>query len=306
MPDHMLLEAYSVYLKLEKQHAAHTREAYRADLQQLATWLKEDHSLDIFTAEDADQVKPRHLRGWMASLQKAGLQARSIIRKCSAASSYFNFLLQKGNIRRNPLHKLRLPKISRKLPGFLKEQEAIALFEQVDFPDGFEGARDRLMMELLYGCGLRRGELISLQWKDVDIYERSLTVHGKGNKVRLVPFGEAVQQALQAYQAALQNTGLLQEGALLKRKNGKQLYASLVYRRVKRYIQQVAHLPQASPHALRHSFATHMLDRGADLNAIKELLGHQSLAATQVYTHNSISKLKAVHQQAHPRAEESS
>lgn len=302
----MLLKAYFAYLKLEKQHTLHTREAYRSDLQQLAVWLRQTHSLDLYHSEDADQIKPRHLRGWMAALQKEGLQARSIIRKCSAANSYFDFLLQKEAIRRNPLHRLRLPKISRKLPGFLKEQEAEALFEQVDFPSGFEGSRDRLMLELLYGCGLRRGELIGLKWEDVDLYERSIRVHGKGNKVRLVPFGHAVLNALEGYQTALGAAGLQADHTLLRRPDGKPLYASLVYRRVKKYLQQIAHLPQASPHSLRHSFATHMLDRGADLNAIKELLGHQSLAATQIYTHNSISKLKAVHNQAHPRAEESS
>ncbi|RMG69231.1 MAG: hypothetical protein D6722_10845, partial [Bacteroidetes bacterium] len=230
------------------------------------------------------------------------LSYRSLARKLSAAKTYFRFLQQRGLLDNNPAATVTVPRYDKPLPAFLKESEAEALLDGKHFPAGFEGARDRLMLELLYGCGLRRAELISLRLADLDRYGRTLTVTGKGNKTRRLPYGQHVATALDTYLEAAQAEDVSLDQALLVRPNGAPLYPKLVYRLVRQYVGQVASLAHRGPHVLRHSYATHLLDRGADLNAIKELLGHSSLAATQVYTHNSISKLKRVHNQAHPRA----
>ena len=298
----MLKEKFRIYLKVEKQCAAHTLRAYLTDLDELAAYLQALREIDLYEETGICTLTHRDLRGWMGALREKGLSARSIARKLSAAKSYCAFLQKAGRLESNPAARLKLPQFDRRLPAFLKEAETEHLLDSVEFPDTFEGLRDKCMLELLYGCGLRRSELLSLRLSDIDRYNRSLRVQGKGNKDRILPFGKHVAAAIEAYiNRASAESHSLQMRFFITRQ-GKPAYPNMVYRIVQKHLSQVSSLAQKSPHVLRHTFATHLLDRGADLNAIKELLGHESLAATQVYTHNTISKLKSVHKQAHPRA----
>lgn len=298
----MLKEKFLTYLKIEKQYAAHTLEAYERDLRMLDDFLKAEFNLHVFETREVSQLSHRMLRAWMGEQLGKGLSSRTVARKLSAARSYFAWLRRQAILQDNPAHALKLPPVSKKLPAFLKEQETERLFEADLFPETWEGMRDKCLLEIFYSCGLRRAEAIGLQWADIDLYEMNLLVRGKGNKERILPFGQAVKQAIEAYRAQSQAEKLTFKEAFFIRKNGKPLYPMLVHKIVNHYLAMVSSLHQKSPHVLRHTFATHLLNNGADLNAIKELLGHSSLAATQVYTHNSISKLKSIHKQAHPRA----
>lgn len=299
----MLLDQFQQYIKVEKQFSAHTIQAYELDLRQLADFLAVDYELDLFDSAHLPRLTHKHLRAWMSALLEEGLKARSVSRKLSSAKRYFRFLQREGIIELNPAKRIKVPRFERKLPAFLKEQETEQLFDLLEFPDSFEGKRDRAMLELLYGCGLRRSEIVGLRFTDLDTFNRSLRVRGKGNKDRIIPYGKHVDAALQAYMEAAEAANLKQQNALFMRASGEDIYPKLLYRVVHKYLSQISSLQQKSPHVLRHTFATHLLDHGADLNAIKELLGHSSLAATQVYTHNSIGKLKKVFHQAHPRAQ---
>lgn len=298
----MLAQQFQTYLAIEKQFAPLTLDAYQRDLAQLQSYLKDQYGLDLYEGPSCTQVTHKHLRAWMGELMNQQLASRSIARKLSAAKSYFRFLQRSQKVTQNPASRLKVPRFEKKLPQFLKQRETQYLFEEALFSDDFDGIRDRAIMELLYGCGLRRSELVSLQAQQLDLYNLQLRVLGKGNKERIVPFGQHVKQAIEAYLLVREKVCDGTEKALFLRKNGQPIYAQLVYRMVKKYLSQVSSLQQKSPHVMRHTFATHLLDEGADLNAIKELLGHSSLASTQVYTHNSITKLKDIFQQAHPRA----
>ncbi|MEL7339961.1 MAG: tyrosine-type recombinase/integrase [Bacteroidota bacterium] len=299
----MLLEQFQQYIRIEKQFSAHTVSAYELDLRQLAIFLAQDYELDLFDREHLPRLNHKHLRAWMGQLLEEGLSARSVSRKLSSAKRYFRFLQREGIIELNPAKRIKVPRFEKKLPAFLKESETEHLFDLLEFPDTFVGKRDRAMLELLYGCGLRRSEIVGLRFTDLDHFNRSLRVRGKGNKDRIIPYGKHVSAALEDYLHEVEAAKLPQQNALFMREDGQEIYPQLLYRVVKKYLGLISSLQQKSPHVLRHTFATHLLDHGADLNAIKELLGHSSLAATQVYTHNSIGKLKKVFHQAHPRAQ---
>ena len=299
----MLRSKFESYISLEKGYSPHTLTAYLHDLDSLDTHLLESEEISLFDPKTITQIRHRRIRAWMGTLLNQDLSARTVARKLSSVKSYFQYLQKSGVIEQNPAKALKLPAFEKKLPAFLKKSETIALFEGLDFPAGFEGARDCCILELLYGCGLRRAELIGLKQADVDLHERSIVVMGKGKKQRLLPFGKAVAASMTSYIQHAESQQISLQKAFFVRKNGLPLYPQLVHRIVQKYLSQISSLQQRSPHVLRHTFATHLLDQGADLNAIKELLGHKSLAATQVYTHNSISKLKSIHKQAHPRAE---
>ncbi len=298
----MLQEKFLQYLKIEKQYAAHTLEAYERDLRSLGLFLGESFGIQLFKSSDVSGISHRMLRAWMGELLGKGLKSRTVARKLSASRTYFAWLRRQGLMDSNPAKALKLPSFEKKLPAFLKERETERLFEEIVFPDSWEGARDKCILEVLYGCGLRRAELIGLQWKDVDMYEMNILVKGKGNKERILPFGKAVREAMEGYLAKLEAEKIELKSSFFVTKSAKPLSPNTVYKMVNHYLTMVSSLHQKSPHVLRHTFATHLLNNGADLNAIKELLGHSSLAATQVYTHNSISKLKNIHKQAHPRA----
>ena len=291
------------YLVVEKRYSVHTTTAYKQDLSQLYSFIQQTELLNIFEPDSVEQIDHRMLRNWMGDLLAEGCSHRTVARKISTVKAYFSWLMKGGKISKNPAKRVKVPSYEKKLPAFLKESETEFLLDQLDFPQNFEGVRDKCMLEMLYGCGLRRSELINLCFEDIDSYNQQLRIKGKGRKERLVPFGKHVSVAIDCYMLELSKLGISQSGHFFRRKNGQKLYPKLVYRLVQKYLAQASSISRKSPHVLRHTYATHLLDNGADLNAIKELLGHSSLASTQVYTHNTISKLKAVHKQAHPRAD---
>lgn len=298
----MLQALFKDYLRIEKGYAHSTQKAYLADIEDLAVFLSENEAIDIYNKEIVAQVTHRSLRNWVASLMKANINAKSICRKIAAINTYFEYLQKSTIVQQNPVSRIHLPKTEKKLPVFLKETETENLFESIEFPATFEGIRDKSILEVLYGCGLRRSELIGLRLADIDFKNKMLRVIGKGNKMRLVPFGNQVLIHFEKYLIICAELSLnLSEHFYVKIDN-QALYEKLIYRICSKYLGLVANLSQHGSHVFRHTYATHLLDAGADLNDIKTLLGHSSLAATQVYTHNSLSKLKNVHNLAHPRA----
>lgn len=283
------------FLRFEKRYSPHTLTAYIADLEQFSEYLHQ-HYDDLSFPE----INHLQLRSWLAELKENGQKERSINRKISSISGYYKYLLRKGLVEKNPtglIHSLRLPE---RLPTFLKETETENLLEQVTFGDDFQAYTDRLILELLYASGMRRSELIHLKESDIEWSLRQIRVLGKGNKERLLPVSEAMLDQLRNY-LSLKKEANIETATLLALPNGKQLYERYVYATVKKYLSQVTTLKKKSPHILRHTFATHLLNNGASIQAIKELLGHSSIAATQVYTHINIDELKKVHKLNHPR-----
>lgn len=298
----MLGREFITYLEAERNYSPHTVAAYSRDLDHFSEFLQTHYEFDLFSADEVDMTTHRMIRTWMGELMEAGRSHRTVARKVASLSTYFRFLLKTGRIETNPAAKVKVPKFEKKLPAFLKDKSIDFLFEGIEYADDMEGKRNKALLELLYSCGLRRSELIGLEFHKIDFKNRTLKVMGKGRKERIVPFGEHAAEAMKAYMAACEADNLSYQAQFFVKKDGQPLYPKLVYRIVNQYLQQACSLSKTSPHVLRHTFATHLLDRGADLNAIKELLGHTSLAATQVYVHNSISKLRDVYQKAHPKA----
>ena len=290
-----MIELFLDHLRYEKRVSAHTLTAYGNDLNQFAKYLLFQY--ECATPETANAPM---LRSWVVSLVEEGLNAASVNRKMATLRSYYKFLRRRQLIAQDPARNLLSLKTKRKLPAFVEEKAMGMLFDEVEFTDDFAGLRDRVIMELLYGTGMRLSELLELGVNDVDAEQRLVRVFGKRAKERLIPVTTSLAQLLTQYltvRAPEESTDCL----ILTDAN-KPAYPVFIQRTVKRYLSAVTTLPQKSPHVLRHTYATHLLNRGADLNAIKELLGHANLAATQIYTHNSIEKLKKTHQQAHPKA----
>ncbi len=292
----LMTETFLKYLSAEKRYSQHTIQAYRNDLEQLKSYLLLEFELDNLA-----QVKHHHLRAWIVSLTESEITPRSINRKIATLKSLYKFLLAREYTETNPADKLRPLKTEKTLPSFVKEPDIKLLLDSIQFDHDFDGMRDKLLLELFYATGCRLSELINLKEADVNFYEKSLKVLGKRNKERILPVGNTLIQLIETYKTVKNEAGLTSTYLLVTEK-GKPLYPMFVYRRVKGYLSQVTTLSKKSPHVLRHTFATHLLNQGADLNAVKDLLGHTSLAATQVYTHNSIDKLKAAFDQAHPKA----
>lgn len=290
--------AFVKYLQYEKRFSAHTVVAYNHDLDQFVTFLQETYRLT-----SVSEVRHSHIRSWVIDLLQQGLTPRSLRRKLSTLKTYFRFLLKQGDLTQNPMLKVTIPKVGKRLPIYLQASEMNQLFDQINWENDFSDQRNRLLLSLLYHTGMRRSEVIGLKLQDVDLNTRVLKVLGKGNKERLLPFGVELAQLLRSYlelrKATFPNHP---SNHLLLTDKGAPLYPKMVYNIVNRYLSMVSTIEQRSPHVLRHTFATHLSDNGADLNAIKELLGHANLAATQIYTHNSIEKLKQVYQKAHPKA----
>ncbi len=284
------------YLRFEKRYAQHTRTAYETDLSQFQQYAKAQFDIDAVA-----DISHFHIRSWLATFKDEGLAPRSINRKLSGLNSFYKYLLRLGVVEKNPvkqLHALRLPD---RLPMYLKEQEMQNLLEEITFEEGFKGATDRLICEMLYRLGIRRSELINIKENDIEWSLKQLRVLGKGNKERLVPLSSEMLNTFKAYIQEKKSLPVDDTHHLLVLETGRPLYESYVYRVVKHYLSQVTTLSKRSPHILRHTFATHLLNNGANIQAIKELLGHSSLAATQVYTHNNIDKLKEIHKLNHPR-----
>jgi len=292
----MLLNEFLKYLKLEKRYSSHTVKAYQIDLTQFKDYLEETYESVLHKA------KHPMVRSWLAQMLDFGFSPRSVNRKITTLKSFYKFLLKEEEIKEDPTIKIVSPKISKKIPSFVEEAQMRKLLDELDFVDGYAGVRDKLIIELFYSTGIRQAELINLKIKDIDISGRTIKVLGKRNKERLIPLTNVLCQKIDAYLKLRAELPIKDYSYLLLTTKGKRLYPSLVYRQVNHYLSQVTSLDKKSPHVLRHTFATHMLNNGADLNAIKELLGHANLSATQVYTHNTIDKLKKVYNQAHPRA----
>jgi len=293
----MSVSAFISYLRLEKNYSEHTIKAYERDIGNFAEYCKEHHDENGIT-----QVSYPLIRNWIVLLSDQGISNRTINRKISSLQAYYKFLLKVGDITISPLVKHRALKTSKKVEVPFSEVEMETILSKIPFEDGFEGERDKLMIELLYTTGMRRAELVNLKTSDINMSGHTLKVLGKRNKERILPLLPSTTEQVKAYlvkRSEIENNS--DSPYLLLTKEGLKVYETLVYRTINKYFSLVSPKVKKSPHILRHTFATHLLNRGADLNSVKELLGHSSLASTQVYTHNSIAELKKVHQKAHPR-----
>ncbi len=295
----MLRDSFLNYLRLEKRYSPHTLEAYERDLKQFFTYL-EKQDVD---PDKPDAIQAKFIKNWMVSLMEEGQSTRTLNRKISCLKTYFRFLLKKGAIHKNPMLKIVTPKMKKRLPTFIPAEGMQKLFTELEENEGYRGILEWIILELLYTTGMRRSELVGLKNEDIDLQGDIIRVMGKGGRERLIPISRQLRQTLLYYIKVKESLfkGTVSTAFLLTEK-GEPIYVKLVYRIVNKYLTRITTNEQRSPHVLRHTFATHLLNNGAELNAIKELLGHASLAATQVYTHNSIEKLKQVYKQAHPRA----
>jgi integrase/recombinase XerC len=285
------------YLKFQKRYSRHTLISYGNDLEGFGEFQKEQ-----FGGLSLSEIRGTHIRSWMAGLKEGGMTAKSINLKISALKSFFKFQLREEQVKASPVTGIIVPKISKRLPKYVEKEEVQTLFESVEFPDSFLGHTQRLVLELLYSTGMRQSELLNLRENHVDFSNSSIKVLGKGSKERIIPLGKAMIVALREYMDEKRRDGIpVGEGYLFTGEGGKKLYPKYLYNLTVKYLSLVTTSEKKSPHVLRHSFATHLTNNGADLNAVKELLGHSSLAATQVYTHNNIEKLREVHKKAHPR-----
>ena len=293
----MLIKDFLNYLRLERNYSERTIVAYEADLREFEEYFKKtDAELD-FRSVHSDNV-----RNWMVSLMDEGRTETSVNRKLSSLRSFYRFLLRRKEIAVNPMLKVVGPKKKKPLPSFVREKDMDRLLDEVPFGGGFEGCRDRTILEMFYATGMRLSELIGLNDADVDFSAKLIKVTGKRNKQRLIPFGNELAEDLHLY-INVRNEAMPQEAeAFFVLKDGKRMYPMAVYRIVKRNLSRVVSLKKRSPHVLRHTFATAMLNDSAELRSVKELLGHESLVTTEVYTHATFEELKKVYEQAHPRA----
>jgi len=291
-------ESFLQYLKIEKRYSQHTVRSYLNDLDQFYSFLT-----SLALPEDPVPVTSGDIRSWIVSMLENNYSTVSVHRKISCLRVFYRYLRKEGIIKNDPLEKIVLPKRKKTLPVFVEEEALSNLLDNYSFGDGFAGIRDRTIIELLYTTGMRRSELIGLRDNDLDLAEGSLKVTGKRNKQRIIPLVRPFIKRLDEY-ITIRNSNIetAENGWFFITDKGNKLYDKYVYNIVNRYLAMVTTIEKKSPHILRHTFATHMLNRGADLNSIKELLGHANLSATQIYTHNTFEKLKKVYKQAHPRA----
>ena len=291
-------ESFLQYLQIEKRYSLHTVRSYLNDLDQFYMFLG---SLGL--PEDPVAVTSHDIRAWIVSMLENNYSTISVHRKISCLRVFYRYLRKEGIIKGDPLEKVVLPKRKKTLPVFIGEEALANLLDNFSFGDGFAGIRNRTIIELLYSTGMRRSELIGLRDNDLDLTEGSLKVTGKRNKQRIIPMMKPLIKRLEEYiKVRNENVATVNNGWFFITDKGNKLYDKYVYNTVNSYLAMVTTIEKKSPHILRHTFATHMLNRGADLNSIKELLGHANLSATQIYTHNTFEKLKKVYKQAHPRA----
>lgn len=291
------IEAFKDYLQLQKNYSLHTVKAYLSDLHEFALFNKVN-----FEQENIDLVLYTQIRSWIVFLVDAGISPSSVNRKMSSLKSYYKFLLRIKQIEQSPLLKHKALKASKKIQIPFSEKEIDLVLNQINYPDGFEGTRDKLIIDLFYTTGIRKAELIGLKLSSIDYTSTTLKVLGKRNKERLVPLLPIVLEQFEVYCRERDMLPQIRDSNyLFLTKKGVKLNDTFVYRIINMYFSAISEKVKKSPHILRHTFATHMLNNGADLNSVKELLGHSSLASTQVYTHSSLSELKKVYQDAHPR-----
>ncbi len=287
-------DAFIEYIQFEKRFSNHTLVAYTNDLTQFILYLT--NTYDINTITDVNHTV---IRSWVVFLMEQKIVPRSVNRKITTLKTFYKFLLRQSVVTENPMLKIQSPKTSKRLPVFVEKEGMDTLLDNIDFGNDFEGQRNKLIIEIFYSTGMRLTELVNLKQSNVDIYNSQLKVLGKRNKERIIPFNDVLKEQIKTY---LQAKSTLNGEFLFVTSAGIKMYDKLVYRIVNTYLSQITTVDKKSPHVLRHTFATHMLNNGADLNSIKELLGHASLSATQVYTHNTVEKLKNIHKQAHPKA----
>lgn len=285
------------YLKFEKRYSPHTISAYNDDLE-----LFFEYIVSVFGETGLRDISSSYIRSWLAYQKEQKASAKTLNRRISTLKSFFKYLLKEGSVTTSPMVTIVSPRVSKRLPVFVEQKDLATLFRDVEFPDTWDGKMNRLALLLLYASGMRLSELIGLKEQQVDFYLKHLKILGKGNKERILPLNAELTGTLKAYLAEKKTVfGEQQQQYLLVNSKGKALSARYVQLMVKKYLTLITTIDKKSPHVLRHSFATHLMNNGADLNAVKELLGHSSLAATQVYTHNTIEKLKEIHSKTHPR-----
>jgi len=305
-------ERFIDYIRFEKRYSPHTVTAYRNDLDQFFAYLERQYGI-----HDIAQADHAMIRSWIVTLMEEPITPRSIIRKITTLKSFYKFLIKEGLVESSPMKRIIAPKTSKRLPVFVEKEKMEILMEQAELRHDFPGFRDRLVVELFYSTGMRLSELVNLKETDIDFHSSALKVVGKRNKERLIPFSSKLAGTLKMYlelkqsylsslyrvpvNVAFPGSNYLQNPLFVTDK-GAPVYPKFIYRIVTGYLTTVTTLDKKSPHVLRHTFATHLLNNGAELNAVKELLGHASLSATQVYTHNTIENLKKVYKQAHPKA----
>ncbi|MCI0751332.1 MAG: tyrosine-type recombinase/integrase [Flammeovirgaceae bacterium] len=293
-----MIESFLKYLQFEKRVSKHTLEAYRGDLKQFSDFLE-----TTFPETKPDKADYGIIRSWIIQLVDNGNKAPSVNRKIACLRTYYKFLLKRETISKNPMIKIRVLKTQKRLPSFVKENDMTNLLDHVVFDDTLDGWRDKLMLELFYSTGIRLSELIELKENRVDLKNQTIKVLGKRNKERVIPFPQSIVSIIENYRKVRnKEADSKAHGLLFVTNEGEACYPMMVYRMVKKYLDEYTTTEKRSPHVLRHTYATHLLNKGAEINAVKDLLGHSSLAATQVYTHNSMEKLKKVFDQAHPKA----
>jgi len=286
------------YLSFQKRYSPHTIVAYQNDLLSFFDFLAIQYG-----ELQLPEIKPTFIKSWLADLKNNKMESKTINRKISSLKSFFKYQLKQGNIETSPMTTIISPKIKKRLPQYVEEKDTTTLFEHVEFPATWIGQTERLVLELFYSTGMRQAELVMLKELQLDAGNGNIKVIGKGNKERILPISRSIITSMQQYLADKRR--LFEKFDSLYffiNSKGKKLYPKLVYNMVHKYLKLVTTIDKKSPHVLRHTFATHLMNNGADLNAVKELLGHSSLAATQIYTHNSIEKLKDIHKKAHPKA----
>lgn len=291
------LKDFITYISNEKRYSPHTVRAYTDDLGQFSDFcVNENISVPLI------RIQSKHIRNWVILLLNNGISTRSVNRKISTLKSFYKYLLREGLIESNPVLQVISPKVGKQLPSFVNQSQMDLLLDNRMFTEDFAGWRDRVIIEMLYHTGMRLSELINLRDVDIDIHQMHMKVLGKRNKERLIPFTPELKKTILAYKHQRDSAFDNSNDYFLVTNAGEKVYPKFIYRVVNKHLKTVTTLSKTSPHVLRHTFATHMLNNGADINAIKEILGHANLSATQVYTHNSFKKLKSIYNKAHPRA----
>ena len=291
------IQPFIDYLKFEKRYSEHTIHSYHDDL---ASFF--DFAAIHFSSIHLKEISSSMVRSWLAELKENKISSKSINRKISSLKSFFKYQLRTGALAQTPMSNIINPKIGKRLPVYVEEKDMDVLLHSVEFPDDPQGRTDKLLIEIFYNTGMRLSELINLRESQIDFSNRTIKVLGKGNKERVIPVSIQLLEQIKNYLQAKEIVGSNENPFLLVNKKGKKLYPKYAYLTVKKYLGKITTIDKKSPHVLRHTFATHLTNGGADLNSVKELLGHSSLAATQLYTHNSIGKLKDVYKKSHPKA----